>query len=155
MVTKSSLSYHKKRMLLYLPSTCKQVKWAKMYLYYWYSYKASFSTVKQIPSIAWTLQVHQIKKQWSDTQATSINRQSGRTWTSPFLALDWFNVANYVHNNEITRLNQPVRVCIDFNIIDGLKMFIQRLKILCCFKAVKRDSLDHSWQKNRLTHIVF
>ena len=41
--------YHKKRMLLQfqdLPSTCKQVEWAKMYLYYWYSHKASSRTVK-------------------------------------------------------------------------------------------------------------
>ena len=130
MVTKSSLGYHKKRMLLYLPSTCKQIKWAKTHLYYWYSHKANFRTVKQIPSIAWTLQVHWIKKQWSDTQATSAICQSGRAWISPFLALDWFDVANYVHNNKITCLNQPVRVYIDFNIIDGLKMFIQRKFVL-------------------------
>ena len=114
--------YPKKRMLLQfqdIPSTCKRIKWAKMYLYYWYSHKASFMTVQQVPSIARTLQVRQIKKEWSETQATSINRLSGVAWTSPFLALNGNDAACYVQDNVILRPNQTGRVYIEFNITEA------------------------------------
>ena len=114
--------YPKKRMLLQfqdLPSTCKQINWAKMHIFYWYSHKASFMTVQQVPSIARTLQVRQIKKQWNETQATSINHQSGIQWTSPFLALDGSDAATYVQDNVILRPNQKTRVYIEFDITEA------------------------------------
>ena len=114
--------YPKKRKLLQfqdLPSTCKQIKWAKMYIYYWYSHKPSSMTEQQVPSIARTLQVHQIKKQWSETQATSINRQSDIPWTSPFLALNGSDAASDIQDNVILRPNQPGRVYIEFNITEA------------------------------------
>ena len=113
--------YPKKRMLLQfqdLPSTCKRIKWAKMYLYYWYSHKPSFMSVEQVPSIVRTLQVRQIKKEWNETQATSINRQSGRSWTSPFLALNGSDASSYVQDNVLLHPNQSGRVYIEFNITD-------------------------------------
>ena len=111
--------YPKKRMLLQfqdLPYTCKEIKWAKMYLYYWYSHKASFMTVQQVPFIVRTLQVHQIKKQWSETQATSVNRQSGRAWTSPFLALDGSDAASDIQDNVKLYTYHPGEQYIEFDI---------------------------------------
>ena len=111
--------YPKKRMLLQfqdLPSTCKQINWAKMYIFYWYSHKASFMTDQQVPSIARTLQVRQIKKQWSETQATSINRQSGRAWSSPFLALDGSDAASHIQDDVKLYTNRPGGQYMEFDI---------------------------------------
>ena len=114
--------YPKKRMLLQfqdIPFTCKRIKWAKMYIFYWYSHKPSYMSVEQVPFIIRTLQVRQIKKEWSETQATSINRQSGRSWTSPFLALNGSDASSYVQDNVLLHPNQSGRVYIEFNITEA------------------------------------
>ena len=80
--------YAKKRSLIKfenIPSSCNTVKSAKMYLQYWYSHKASWQTVTNINR---TLQVHQVKKQWREKEATSINRCNGVKWNQPYVALD-------------------------------------------------------------------
>ena len=83
-------SYAKKRTLIQfenLPSTCSHVQWAIMYLYFHYAHKASFQSVSQAPYIPRTLQVHQVKKDWSETQATSIRRFSNTNWSNSYLGI--------------------------------------------------------------------
>ena len=85
--------YTKKRILIQfedIPNTteCQNIKWAKIYLKYWYSHKASWLTPQQAPNIPRTLQVHQIKKEWNETEATSINRLRGHKWRKPYVGLD-------------------------------------------------------------------
>ena len=99
-----------------LPSTCKEIKWTKMYLYYWYSHKASFMTVQQVPFIVRTLQVHQIKKQWNETQATSVDRLSGRPWSSSFLALNGSDAASHIQDNVKLYTYHPGEQYIEFDI---------------------------------------
>ena len=97
--------YPKKRLLIQfddIPSSCGNVVWAKLYLKYYYSHKSSWVNAKDIHR---TVQVHQvkkdwhkninfkvlfiqIKKEWSETQVTSIYRKSGLKWSKPYLALD-------------------------------------------------------------------
>ena len=66
-------SFPKKRSLLQfedLPSQCTTIHWAKMYLYYVYSHKASFQSVQQAPFISRKIQVHEVRKEWEEKQAT-------------------------------------------------------------------------------------
>ena len=83
--------YPKKRSLLQfedLPSTCTTLHWAKMYLYYDYSHKASSHSVLQAPFISRDIQVHQVTKDWEENQATSTIRKTGVPWGEPYLDLD-------------------------------------------------------------------
>jgi len=83
--------YPKKRSLLRfgnVPSTCGVVNYAKMYLFYQYSHKASFYTDAQVPFISRTIQAHRVLKFWRETQATSTKRYSGAYWSTQWLGLD-------------------------------------------------------------------
>ena len=84
--------YPKKRSLIQFEDLQKSkhlnIKWAKMYLYFWYAHKASWHTVKQTPYISCMLQVHQVKKHWREDEATSTFRAPSKTWSEPYLALD-------------------------------------------------------------------
>ena len=61
-----------------IPTSCnKTMKSAKLYLYYWYSHKASYQSVQAVPFIPRPLAVHQVKKSWNERQATKVNRQMG------------------------------------------------------------------------------
>lgn len=65
--------FPRKRSLLQfedLPSNCTEMHWATMYLYYVYSHKASFYTVQQAPFISRNIQVHEVLKEWEESQAT-------------------------------------------------------------------------------------
>ena len=68
-----------------IPSNCKGIQWAKMYLYFWYSHKASFRSVNDVPYIIRPLEVRQVKKSWQENQATRDNRLSGVPWSTPYL----------------------------------------------------------------------
>ena len=83
--------YPKKRSLLRfedVPSGCKFVTHAKMYLYYQYSHKASFQSVDKAPFITRTIQAHQVLKSWKESQATSTKRDSYNYWPTSYLGLD-------------------------------------------------------------------
>ena len=83
--------FPKKRSLLQfqdIPSDCTNIISAKMYLWYWYSHKASWQSNEEVPHLNHTFKVHQIKKEWSETQATSTYRKSGIAWSQPYLGLD-------------------------------------------------------------------
>ena len=71
-----------------IPSNCKSIQWAKMYLYFWYSHKASFMSDEEVPYIPRPLQVNQIRKYWNENTATRDYRQSGVKWSIPYLGLD-------------------------------------------------------------------
>ena len=80
-----------------VPSTCN-VTFAKMYLNFWYAHKASFQSVQQVPYLSRRLQVHQINKDWSETQATQENRLSGTPWSAPYLAINGTDASTYVQD---------------------------------------------------------
>ena len=73
-----------------LPSSCfsSNVISAKMYLYYEYSHKPSFDSIKSVPFIPRHLQVHLVEKPWDESQTTSTMRLRGVPWSSRWLALD-------------------------------------------------------------------
>ena len=73
-----------------LPSSCpsSNVISAKMYLYYEYSHKASFMSIRSVPFILRYLRVYLVKKPWVESQATSTMCRRGVSWFSPWLALD-------------------------------------------------------------------
>jgi hypothetical protein len=71
-----------------IPHTCKSIQWAKMYLYFWYSHKASFMSDAVVPYIPRPLQVNQIKKYWNENTATRDSSQPGVKWSTPYLGLD-------------------------------------------------------------------
>ncbi|XP_031563441.1 uncharacterized protein LOC116298980 [Actinia tenebrosa] len=85
--------YPKKRSLVQfenLPLECPvhKIRWAKMYLYFAYSHKASGHTVIQTPYISRPIQVHLVKKAWAESQATSVRRLNGINWSQPYLDLN-------------------------------------------------------------------
>ena len=73
-----------------LPSTCPtpQIESAKIYLYYEYANKASFSSSSRVRFIPLYLEVYLIRKHWSDAQTTSTMRPTGTPWSLPWLGLD-------------------------------------------------------------------
>jgi len=84
-------AYPKKRSLLKfedIPRACSVVNYAKMYLYYQYSHKATSYTDAQAPFITRTIQAHRVLKYWKETQATSTKRYSGAYWNTQWLGLD-------------------------------------------------------------------
>ena len=99
-----------------LPSTCRKITSAKMYLGYWYSYKKSSMTVQEVPFISRELQVHQIKQAWREDEATSINRQSNTAWNSPFLDLDGTDSERHVEDTVNIFTNRPIDDYIEFDI---------------------------------------
>jgi len=89
------VGYHpgfpKKRSLLRfedVPSGCKFVTHAKMYVYYKFSNKASFYSVNQVPFITRTIQAHQVLKSWKESQATSTKSDSRNYWPTSYLGLN-------------------------------------------------------------------
>ena len=73
-----------------LPSTCpvSKIKSAKMYLYFVTTSIASWHSITQTPFIPRYMQVHLVKKYWSETQATTTKRYSSVTWSTAWLGLD-------------------------------------------------------------------
>ena len=85
------IDYLKKRSLLRfenVPSGCKSVSHAAMYIYYVYSHKASFYTGAQAPFITRTIRAHRVLKSWKETQATNTKRDSYNYWHTPWLGLN-------------------------------------------------------------------
>ena len=83
--------YPKKRSLLRfedVPSGCKSVSHAMMYIYYVYSHKASFYTVDQAPFITRTIQAHRVCRSWKETQATRTKRDSYNNWHTEWLGFN-------------------------------------------------------------------
>ena len=81
----------KKRSLLRfedIPSACTNVTYAKMYIYYSHSHKASGQSVTQAPFIARTIQAHRVLKSWNETEVTTIYRYSTAKWDQAHLGLD-------------------------------------------------------------------
>ena len=82
--------YPKKRSLIQfanLPSSCpaNKIRWAKMYLYLQYAHKPSWHSVTRSPYTSRPIQVHMVKKRWSERQATSTRRLNGIRWSGTFL----------------------------------------------------------------------
>ena len=113
--------FPKKRMLLQfqdIPKSCEEIEWAKMYIRYWFSYKDSSMTVKEVPFIVRTLQVHQIKQEWNEAQATSVYRKSDEKWTSSFLALNGRDASSRVEDSVNIFTSRPNGQYIEFDITE-------------------------------------
>ena len=59
-----------------VPSGCKSVNYATMFLYYLYSHKASYMSDAQVPFITRTILAHRVLKPWRESQATSTKRDA-------------------------------------------------------------------------------
>lgn len=116
-------NHPKKRSLIQFEdlSRCTHVKWAKMYLFFWYSHKASYETVKRVPYIPRTLCVHQVKQEWSETAATSGRRLANMTWSKPYLALDGTDAAPYPQDNGVTVFTGRPRGYIEFDVTEAVR----------------------------------
>ena len=98
LITSFHAGYPKKRSLLRfedVPSGCKSVNHAMMYIYYVYSHKASSHSVDQAPFITRTIRAHRVLKSWKETQATSTKRNSYSNWQTPWLGLNNIDATSY------------------------------------------------------------
>lgn len=72
-----------------LPASCptQKIRWAKMYVYYYYAHKASWHTLQSSPALTHTINIHRVLKPWKESQATSLYRVRNVRWTSTYLNL--------------------------------------------------------------------
>ena len=115
--------YPRKRSLLQfedLPTNCTTIHWAKMYLYYVYSHKASFQSVQQAPFISRNIQVHVVKKEWEETQATRTYRKTGVPWSQPYLALNGSDAKKKVLDSVTIYTGRP-RGFVEFDITKAIR----------------------------------
>lgn len=103
-----------------LPAGCTHIKWAKMYVYFLYAHKASWQSVQSAPYISRTLQVYQVKKQWNEAQATSINRLYNTRWSSPYLALDGSDAGPHSIGSATVFTSRP-RGFMEFDITEAMR----------------------------------
>ena len=110
LITSYHPGYPKKRSLLRfenIPSGCKSVNHAMMYIYYVYSHKASFYTVDQAPFVTRTIQAHRVLKSWKETQATSTRRDSSYNWHTQYLGLNNIDATSYPTGQTTIYAGQP------------------------------------------------
>ena len=115
--------YAKKRFLIQfedIPSTCKHIHWAKMYLYFFVAHKPSWQSAQQTPHISRQLQVHQVKKSWNETQATTTHRLTRKHWSRSYLALDGTDAVAYSQGDVIMYPGQPYRY-VEFDITEAAR----------------------------------
>ena len=102
--------YPKKRSLLRfenIPTECKSVNHAMMYIYYMYSHKASFDSVDQVPFITRTIQAHRVLKSWKESQATSIRRDFYNNWDTQWLGLNNIDATSYPTGRTTVYASRP------------------------------------------------
>ena len=102
--------YPKKRSLLRfedVPTECKSVNHAMMYIYYVYSHKPSFHTVDQAPFITRTIQAHRVLKSWKESQATSTKRDSYNNWHTQWLGLNNIDATRYPTGRTTVYASRP------------------------------------------------
>ena len=106
-----------------LPSSCpsSNVISAKMYLYYEYSHKASFNSIKSVPFIPRYLQVHLVKKQWDESQTTSTMRLRGISWSSQWLALDGTDAEATPQQGTVTIFPVRPKGFVEFDVTNAVK----------------------------------
>ena len=110
LITSYHPGYPKKRSLFRfenIPSGCKSVNHAMMYIYYVYSHKASFYTVDQAPFITRTIQAHRVLKSWKETETTSSRRDFSYNWYAQYLGLNNIDAASYPTGQTTIYANRP------------------------------------------------
>ncbi len=114
--------YPKKRSLIQFEELPRDtsIKWAKMYLYYWRAHKASWLEVHQAPYFSHTLHVHQVKKEWDESQTTSLYRLTGVAWKRPYLALDGTDAAPSSIGSAIIFNSRP-RGYVEFDVTEAVR----------------------------------
>lgn len=115
--------YPNKRSLLQfedLPSNCTTLHWAKMYLYYVYSHKASSQSVQQAPFISRKLKVNPVIKDWEENQATSTFRKTGVPWSKPYLDLNGVDAKKKAVGSATIYTSRP-RGFVEFDITRAIR----------------------------------
>ena len=116
--------FQKRRTLIkfdtsHVPTTC-QVVHAKMYVHFWYAHKAAYLPVQQVPYLSRPLQVHQIRRQWSESVATSAYCLSDVQWSQPYAALG-VDFSYYVEDKVTMVANRP-RGYVEFEFTNAMKI---------------------------------
>ena len=117
--------YPNKRSLIQfenLPHSCSaaQIRSAKMYLYYVYSHKASWHSIKTTPFIPRYLEVRLVKKYWREAEATSLYRYGRYSWSSQWLSLDGRDAKASPQRGIVTIFPNRPRGFVEFDIIDAV-----------------------------------
>ena len=104
------IDYPKKRSLLRfedVPSECKSVSHATMFIYYVYSHKASSHTDAEAPFITRTIRAHRVLKSWKQSQATSTKRDLYNYWHTKWLGLNNIDATSSYTGQTTIYPNQP------------------------------------------------
>ena len=106
-----------------LPSACpvSLIQSAKMYLYYEYAHKASKQSINNVPFIPRYLEVHLVKKAWSEAQATSTKRLSGTSWATSYLGLDGTDAEAAPQPGKVTLFPHRPKGFMEFDVTDAVK----------------------------------
>ena len=103
--------YPKKRLIVRfemsnLPSSCTNILWAKMYLYY-FTVSLTGQSFSQVPYISRQLQVRRIKQSWTENQATSVVRHTNIHWCGFYLNLNGCDADPFVQDTVTIYTNRP------------------------------------------------
>jgi len=124
--------WDKKRTLVQFDSITKEdcpierLRWAKMYIWYEYAHKWSAQTVYDAPFKSRALQVHRVKQQWKESEATRFQRMSGVSWGTPWLGIDNVDAEIIPQDYQPTRIytSRP-KSYVEFDVTLAVKSWIQ------------------------------
>ena len=107
-------------------------------------------TVKQVPYLSRPLQVHQMRRQWSESVATSAYRLSGVRWSQPNAALG-VDFSNYVEDKVTMVANRP-RGYVEFDVKNAMKKWLNGEPHygLMIWDPTCRD---YSWKGNKVLEL--
>ena len=153
-------SYPIKRFLIQfenIPSGCTRVLWAKMYIYYYSAHKASWQTVRKAPYISRLLQVHRIKKNWNERQATAKIRQANIPWSKPYLDLTGCDADPYTEDTVPICTARPFGY-IEFNVTRAAQKWksgYSNYGVVVWATNEKTNGRDHRFYSREKTKATF
>ena len=101
----------------------QEVDWAKMYLYFWHEQNETPHSVYETKDISRTIQVHQVKKDWIEDEATIVLRRTGVAWKRQNLALDGSD-ADEIPLDAVTIYTDRPKGYVEFDVTGAVKSWV-------------------------------
>jgi len=101
-----------------------KVRWAKMYVYFEYAHKASWQSIQTAPYTSRPLEVHMVKKEWNEDEATSVIRMNGLSWGSQWLGLDDVDAEALPQDTATVIYARRPKGFVEFDVTNAVKSWI-------------------------------
>lgn len=100
------------------------VRWAKLYIYFEYAHKSSWLSIQNAPYISRPLQVHMVKKEWNEAEATSLRRLNGVNWGSQWLGLNNVDAEALPQDTATIIYARRPKGFVEFDVTNAVKSWI-------------------------------